>query len=83
MRRTTLLLLMPVLLLLAPRAGSDPDAILSRADAAVNAGDIKGALAEIAALPQSGQAAMAGWTAAAQAWVEANAALAALAAGSM
>ncbi|RDD71969.1 hypothetical protein DVR11_08175 [Paracoccus versutus] len=66
-----------------PREGSDPDAILSRADAAVNAGDIKGALAEIAALPQSGQAAMAGWTAAAQAWVEANAALAALAAGSM
>jgi len=66
-----------------PREGSDPDAVLSRADAAVNAGDIKGALAEIAALPQSAQAAMADWTAGAQAWVEANAALAALAAGSM
>ncbi|RDW12912.1 COG4223 family protein, partial [Paracoccus thiocyanatus] len=66
-----------------PRQGGDPDAILSRADAAVNAGDIKGALGEIAALPQSGQAAMAGWTTGAQAWVEANAALAAMAAGSM
>ena len=66
-----------------PREGSDPDAILSRADAAVNAGDIQGALAEIAGLPQPGQAAMADWTARAQAWVDANAALAALAAGSM
>ncbi|GEK69013.1 hypothetical protein [Paracoccus denitrificans] len=66
-----------------PREGSDPDAVLSRADAAVSAGDIKGALAEIAALPQSGQAAMADWTARAQTWVEANAALATLAAGSM
>ncbi len=66
-----------------PREGSDPDAVLSRADASVNAGDIKGALDEIATLPQSGQAAMADWTARAQLWVEANAALATLAAGSM
>lgn len=66
-----------------PREGADPDAVLSRADAAVKAGDVKGALAEIATLPQPGQEAMAGWTAAAQVWVEANAALAALAAGSL
>ncbi|WP_062560324.1 COG4223 family protein [Paracoccus aminovorans] len=66
-----------------PRAGDDPDAILSRADAAVKAGDVKGALAEIAALPQAGQDAMSAWTAKAQVWVEANAALAALAAGSL
>ncbi|RQP06700.1 MAG: hypothetical protein D1H97_06205 [Paracoccus sp. BP8] len=66
-----------------PREGGDPDAILSRADAAVNAGDIKGALDEIATLPQSAQAAMAGWTSRAGTWIEANAALAALAAGSM
>ncbi|WP_017998273.1 hypothetical protein [Paracoccus sp. N5] len=66
-----------------PRAGDDPDAILSRADAAVKAGDVKGALAEIAALPQAGQEAMSAWTAKAQVWVEANAALAALAAGSL
>ncbi|KRW93402.1 hypothetical protein [Paracoccus sp. MKU1] len=65
-----------------PREGNDPDAVLSRADAAVNAGDIKGALAEIATLPQAGQAAIADWTAKAQTWVEANAALAILAAGS-
>src|SRR5690606_32115126 len=66
-----------------PREGNDPDAILSRADAAVKAGDIKGALEEIASLPQSGQQAMADWTASAGLWIEDNAALAALAAGSM
>ncbi|WP_408635231.1 COG4223 family protein, partial [Paracoccus binzhouensis] len=66
-----------------PRQGDDPDAILSRADAAVKAGDIKGALAEIGSLPQPGQDAMADWTARAGLWVEANAALAALAAGSL
>lgn len=66
-----------------PREGSDPDAVLSRADAAVKAGDITGALAEIGALPQPGQDAMSGWTAHAQNWVDANAALSALAAGSL
>lgn len=64
-----------------PREGDDPDAILSRANAAVTAGDIAGALAEIVTLPASGQEAMAGWTASAGTWVQANAALAALAAG--
>ncbi len=66
-----------------PREGNDPDAVLSRADAAVKAGDIPGALTEIGALPQAGQDAMAGWTARAQNWVDANAALSALAAGSL
>lgn len=64
-----------------PREGDDPDAILSRAGAAVTAGDIPGALSQISALPASGQEAMAGWTTSATTWVEANAALAALAAG--
>lgn len=66
-----------------PREGNDPDAILSRADAAMKAGDVKGALEQVATLPQAGQDAMSGWTARAQVWVEANAALAALAAGSL
>ena len=66
-----------------PREGSDPDAVLSRADAAVKAGDIAGALEQIGALPQPGQDAMSGWVAQARTWVEANAALSALAAGSM
>lgn len=66
-----------------PREGGDPDAVLSRADAAVKAGDIAGALEQIGALPQPGQDAMSGWVAQARTWVEANAALSALAAGSM
>lgn len=64
-----------------PREGSDPDAVLSRADAAVNAGDVAGALSEIATLPEVGRTAMADWTARATTWVEAQAALATLAAG--
>nr|WP_155038586.1 hypothetical protein [Paracoccus litorisediminis] len=59
-----------------PREGNDPDAVLSRANAAVEAGDLKGALAEVAALPPTGQQAMSAWTTRAQQWVEANAALA-------
>lgn len=49
-----------------PRAGDDPDAVLSRASAAVNAGDIPVALTEIGALPQAGQALMSGWVTTAQ-----------------
>lgn len=64
-----------------PREGDDPDAILSRANAAVESGNIQGALAEIAALPQPGQQAMADWAAQAKLWVDANAALAALVSG--
>lgn len=65
---------------LTPREGTDPDAVLSRAEAAVKAGDLSKALTEIGALPQEGQAAMAGWTAEAQKRIDATDAVAALAA---
>lgn len=48
---------------LAPREGDDPDAVLSRAEAAVKAGDLSAALAEIKLLPAEGQAALAAWVA--------------------
>jgi hypothetical protein len=47
---------------LEPRDGDDPDAILSRAEAALRTGNLAQALAELDALPEAGQAAMAGWT---------------------
>jgi hypothetical protein len=46
---------------LEPRAGDDPDAVLSRAEAALRAGDLPATLAELSTLPEAGQAAMAGW----------------------
>lgn len=52
---------------LSPRAGDDADAVLSRAEAALRAGDLAGVLAEIAALPAPAQGALAEWRAAAQA----------------
>lgn len=64
---------------LEAREGDDPDAILSRAQEAVNAGQLEAALAEIAALPAEGQSAMGAWIGAAQARVDAIAALDALA----
>lgn len=64
-----------------PREGNDPDAVLSRANAAVETGDISDALTEIGTLPQPAQQAMATWVGRAKTWTEANAALAALAAG--
>jgi hypothetical protein len=60
---------------LEPREGADPDAVLSRAAAAVGAGDLAAALAETAALPEAGQAALSGWTARARARVDALAAV--------
>jgi len=48
---------------LTPHEGSDPDAVLSRAEAALNAGDLATVLTELAALPPEGQAAMADWQA--------------------
>jgi hypothetical protein len=51
----------------APREGDDPDAILSRAQGAVTAGDLDAALAEIATLPEAAQAELADWTADARA----------------
>lgn len=46
---------------LAPRAGDDTDAILSRAEAAVRRGDLPAALGELDALPAGPAAAMAAW----------------------
>jgi acyl-CoA synthetase (AMP-forming)/AMP-acid ligase II len=65
---------------LAERQGTDPDAILSRAEARVAQGDVSGALSEIATLAPEGQAAMADWVAAAEARVSAIEAADALAA---
>ncbi len=46
-----------------PRAGDDPDAILSRAEAALVKGRLADALSEISALPPAARAAMAEWEA--------------------
>jgi len=62
----------------APREGSDPDAVLSRAEAAIKSGDLPGALAELDTLPEEAQAAISDWRAAADARVAARAAADAL-----
>lgn len=62
-----------------PREGDDPDAILSRAEAALREARLGDALAEIAALPEVVRAAMGDWVAAAEARVAALSALQALA----
>lgn len=46
---------------LTPKEGNDPDAILSRAEAALTAGDVGAALAEIDQLPDVAKTAIAGW----------------------
>ncbi len=51
---------------LEAREGDDPDAILSRAEAALATGDLAGAIAEITALPADAQSAMADWVATAE-----------------
>jgi hypothetical protein len=53
-----------------PIEGDGPDAILSRAQAAVSDGELQTALAEISALPEAAQAEMADWAAAAETRVE-------------
>lgn len=58
-----------------PREGEDADAVLSRAGALVEQGEISAALDELAALPPEGQAAMEGWMAQARAYLDAEAAL--------
>lgn len=63
---------------LSPREGNDPDAVLSRAEAATAKGDLSGALVEIAKLPPEGVAAMADWQARAQVRLDALAAVQAL-----
>lgn len=47
---------------LTPREGTDPDAVLSRAEAALRSGDLAKALTELEGLPPEGQAEMSGWT---------------------
>lgn len=48
---------------LTPREGTDPDAVLSRAEAALAAGDLTTALTELDGLPQPGKDAMSAWLA--------------------
>ena len=65
---------------LAPREGSDPDAILSRAEAALASGDLATALTEIGALPAEAQTALQGWRSTAETRMAAQQAVAGLAA---
>lgn len=64
---------------LTPREGNDPDAVLSRAEAAVVSGDLAAALAELGALPDAAKPALADWQAQAQLRLDAAAALGELA----
>lgn len=61
-----------------PREGDDPDAVLSRIEAALSAGLVTDALALMPALPQVSQDVMADWTAKAQTYLSGQAALATL-----
>jgi hypothetical protein len=63
-----------------PRDGDDADALLSRAEVAVNEGRLADALDLVAALPEPGRAAMSDWTAATQTRLEAIEAVRVLAA---
>ena len=65
---------------LEPREGNSPDAILSRAEAAIGQGDIDAALTQIAALPDAGQTPFASWVAQATQLQDAKTAAANLAA---
>ncbi len=46
---------------LEPREGDDPDAVLSRSEAALKSGDLATSVAELSALPAPGQEAMSSW----------------------
>ncbi len=63
-----------------PREGDDPDAVLSRVGAAVEAGDLTSALTEIESLPEGARSVLADWVAQVQTRADADAALAELAA---
>lgn len=63
---------------LTARAGSDPDAVLSRAEAALGKGDLAVVLTELASLPEAGQAELADWVALAQSRIVAEALIATL-----
>ena len=60
---------------LSPREGDDPDAVLSRAEAALSDGDLETALAELTALPDGAQDALGGWVSQARTRVAAMSAL--------
>ncbi len=51
---------------LRPREGNEPEAILARAEAALQEGDLARALAELDSLPPAGLEAMASWRAKAE-----------------
>lgn len=65
---------------LTPQEGTGPDAVLSRAEAALAEGDLQAALTELQGLPAEGRAATAAWEADAQARLDALAAADSLAA---
>ncbi len=60
---------------LEPRSGDDPDAVLSRAEAALRAGDLAATLAELDTLPPAAAPALAAWRAQAEARAAAVAAV--------
>lgn len=64
---------------LTPQEGDDPDAILSRAEAALRANDLPKALSEISTLPAAGQTRMAEWVVSAKRRLDALTALSDLA----
>ena len=64
---------------LTPREGDDPDAVLSRAEAALSNGRVADAIAELQAIPEAGKPALQEWLALAQTRVDAETAVAALA----
>ena len=59
----------------APREGDDPDAVMSRAAAALEAGDLDTTLAELDALPDAAMPALQDWLASARARQDAEAAI--------
>lgn len=63
---------------LAPKEGTDPDAVLSRAEAALRDGDLSRTLLELDGLPPAGADQMADWTATARLRQDALAAIAAV-----
>lgn len=65
---------------LAPKEGDDPDAVLSRVEAAVRQGDLSTAVETLNLLPESGQAVLANWKTQAQSRLEVTLAADALAA---
>lgn len=56
----------------APREGNDPDAVLSRAEAALRSGDLETTLSELSALPEVAQDALSDWQSRAQTRLEAK-----------